>query len=72
MYRLSLTIVLILGVMFTMTLQAETMKAGAAVRVITPDPLLPVSGGVGIPKPSTIKKGELFARAMVLEKGDTR
>ena len=50
----------------------QALKAGAAVRVITPDPLLPVSGGVGTPKKSTEKKGDLFARAMVLEKGNTR
>ncbi len=52
--------------------QTQTFKAGAAVRVITPDPLLPVSGGIGTPKPATIKQGELYARALVLEKGETR
>lgn len=52
--------------------EAQTFRAGAAVRMITPDPLLPVSGGIGTPKPATIRQGNLFARAMVLEKGDTR
>ena len=28
------------------------LKVGAAVRVITPDPLLPISGGMGIPRPA--------------------
>jgi len=51
---------------------AQGLKAGAAVRIITPDPLLPVSGGIGTPKPTVEKKGELFARALVLEKGNTR
>ncbi len=51
---------------------AQDLKVGAAVRVITPNPLLPVSGGVGQPKKSTEKKGELFVRAMVLEHGKTR
>lgn len=51
---------------------AQEFKVGAAVRVITPDPLLPVSGGVGTPKNATVKKGELFVRAMVLERGTTR
>ena len=37
---------------------------------ITPDPLLPVSGGMGIPKPSREKRGELTARALVFRKGD--
>ena len=50
----------------------QTFKAGAAVRVITPDPLLPVSGGIGTPKPATLKQGDLYARALVLEKGATR
>lgn len=54
------------------TLYAQGLRAGAAVRIITPDPLLPVSGGIGTPKPATQKKGDLFARAMVLEKGNTR
>jgi len=53
-------------------LDAQTFRAGVAVRVITPDPLLPVSGGIGIPKPATQKEGDLFARALVLEKGNTR
>jgi hypothetical protein len=46
-------------------------EAGAAMRVITPDPLLPVSGGVGIPKPAEGKQGDLTARALVLRNGDT-
>jgi hypothetical protein len=50
----------------------QVLKAGAATRIITPDPLLPVSGGVGKPKQTTEKKGDLYARALVLEKGATR
>jgi hypothetical protein len=46
------------------------IEVGAAVRVITPSPLLPVSGGMGIPKPAREKRGELTARAVVLRKGD--
>jgi hypothetical protein len=53
-------------------LGAQVLKAGAATRMITPDPLLPVSGGVGTPKKTTQKKGELYVRALVLEKGPTR
>lgn len=52
--------------------QASDFKAGAALRNITPDPLLPVSGGVGTPEPATAQKGDLFVRALVLEKGDVR
>ncbi len=51
---------------------AQILRAGAAKRIITPDPLLPVSGGIGTPKKTVEKKGDLFVRAMVLEKGGTR
>ncbi len=51
---------------------AQTFRAGAAKRVLTPDPLLPVSGGIGTPKKTVEKNGDLFVRAMVLEKGETR
>jgi hypothetical protein len=44
-------------------------EAGAAMRNITPDPLLPVSGGMGIPSPAKSKQGELTARAMVFRAG---
>lgn len=56
----------------TGTLSAQHLKVGAATRVITPDPLLPISGGIGTPSPVTQKRGDLFARAMVLEKDGTR
>jgi hypothetical protein len=46
------------------------LRVGAAVRVITPDPLLPVSGGMGKPNPAREKRGDLTARALVLRKGD--
>jgi hypothetical protein len=47
-------------------------RAGIAIRQVTPDPLLPVSGGVGPSKPVREKQGELTVRAMVLEDGATR
>src|SRR5882757_7237993 len=47
------------------------VQVGAAVRSITPAKMLPVSGGMGTPKPTTSKKGELTARALVVRKGDT-
>ncbi|GGM97564.1 hypothetical protein GCM10010967_34240 [Dyadobacter beijingensis] len=50
----------------------QHFRAAAAVRVITPDPLLPVSGGIGTPKKATQKAGELYARAFVMEKGGVR
>ena len=50
---------------------AEEFRVGAATTVITPDPLLPVSGGVGVPNPVKEKRGELTARAVVFQRGDT-
>jgi hypothetical protein len=58
--------------LLTTLLNGQEFKAGAALRIITPNPLLPISGGVGIPKPSKEKQGDLFARAVVIEKGTTR
>lgn len=49
----------------------QDFKAGATVRIITPEPLLPVSGGIGTPSPVTQKLGDLFVRALVLESGST-
>lgn len=51
---------------------AQEFKAAAALRMITPSPLLPASGGIGVPKKTTEKKGDLFARVLVLEKGSVR
>jgi hypothetical protein len=48
----------------------DELKVGAAVRVITPNPLLPVSGGMGAPNPTREKKGDITARAVVFQNGD--
>lgn len=48
------------------------IRAGIAVRNVTPDPLLPMIGGVGPSHPTTRKEGELTVRALVLEDGTTR
>ncbi len=55
----------------TLTARAE-FRAAIAVRNVTPDPLLPVSGGVGPSHPTTRKAGELTVRALVLENDGTR
>ncbi|MBI4905668.1 MAG: hypothetical protein HY820_18695 [Acidobacteria bacterium] len=44
-------------------------EGGVAKRIITPDPLLPISGGMGPTAPPKGKQGELTARAMVLRSG---
>src|SRR6266568_595549 len=51
---------------------AAEFRAAIAVRVVTPDPLLPVIGGVGTGKPVTCKEGELTVRALVFEAGSNR
>ncbi|SDL30748.1 hypothetical protein [Kriegella aquimaris] len=51
---------------------AQQLMVGAAKRIITPEPLLAVSGGVGTPQPVQEKKGDLFVRAMVLVKGNEK
>lgn len=69
--KIALLFILLICLM-PMTVRAQELKVGAAMRIITPDPLLPVSGGIGTPNPTAVKQGELFARAMVLEKGNLR
>src|SRR5262245_21562335 len=51
---------------------AAEFSAAIAVRVVTPDPLLPVSGGVGPSHPVTRQEGDLTVRALVLQSGETR
>jgi hypothetical protein len=47
------------------------LRAGIAVRRVNPDPLLPVSGGVGPSHAVKERKGDLTVRALVLKEGDT-
>jgi len=47
-------------------------RAAIAVRNVTPDPLLPVSGGVGPSRAASKKLGELTVRALVVENDGTR
>lgn len=66
------SIVALLLAFFCFSVNAQTFKAGAALRIITPEKLIPISGGMGAPVIPTAKKGDLFVRALVLEKGTTR
>jgi hypothetical protein len=59
-----------LGALWSLPAARAEIQVGAAVRVITPDPLLPVSGGMGRPNPVREKRGEITARAIVFRKGD--
>jgi hypothetical protein len=56
--------------LFSLPAARAELQVGAAMRIITPDPLLPVSGGLGIPRPTKEKRGELTARAIVFRKGE--
>jgi hypothetical protein len=47
------------------------LRAGIAVRTVNPDPLLPVTGGVGPSQPVTRMEGDLTVRALVLEEEGT-
>lgn len=66
------SIVALLLAFFCFSVNAQTFKAGAALKIITPEKLIPISGGMGAPVIPTAKKGDLFVRALVLEKGTTR
>ena len=46
-------------------------QVGVAEATITPDPLLPISGGMGPSQPAREKRGELSARAVVMSNGET-
>src|SRR5437879_5389637 len=52
--------------LFSVSYCPAAFRAGIAFRNVTPDPLLPVSGGVGASHPVTRKEGELTVRALVL------
>jgi len=66
-----LVILLLSLTAFAFNSSAE-FRVGIAVRIVTPDPLLPVSGGVGPSHKVTRKEGELNVRALVLEQDKTR
>lgn len=66
--------ILIIACFISLTLAGipAEFRAGIAVGVVTPDPLLPVSGGVGPSRPVSRKEGDLTVRALVWEEGETR
>jgi len=48
------------------------LRAGVSVRKVTPDPLLPVTGGTGGSHPAARRIGDLTVRALALESAGTR
>ena len=69
---MKITVIAIAFFFSLVNLDAQTFKAGAAFRKITPENLIPISGGMGTPEIPIGKKGDLTVRAFVLEKGTTR
>ncbi len=70
--RVLLISVLVLFLTPFTRINAQTFKAGAALRIITPEKLLPISGGMGAPEIPLGKQGDLFVRALVLQKCETQ
>lgn len=69
------TLTILAGCLFLLAITPPGLagfQAGVAVRNVTPDPLLPVSGGVGPSHPVTNHLGDLTVRALVLENSGTR
>jgi hypothetical protein len=62
----------VLPALLSPALTRAEFLAGIAFRVVTPDPLLPVSGGIGPSKPTLKKEGDLTVRAMVVSDGVTK
>ncbi len=67
--KLALLLLLMAG---TLVPAPAAFRAGIAVRPVNPDPLLPVSGGVGPSHPVNRREGDLTVRALVLEQDSTR
>ena len=65
-------LVLLLGLAVSALNALAELSAGIAVRNVNPDPLLPVSGGVGPSHPVSRREGDLTVRALVLLEGRTK
>lgn len=65
-------LLILLFALYLFPVQGQNFKAGAAKRSISPDHLIPISGGIGKPVMPKGKVGELSVRALVLEKGQMR
>ncbi len=69
--KIAICLFVIVGCLFSDVASAE-FRAGAGQRIITPEPLLPVSGGMGPTSPAKEKRGELMVQALVIENDGTR
>ena len=69
---IALAVLLLVWTCLTRAVRSEdTWRVGAARRVITPSPLLPISGGLGPTHAAEEQRGELTVRAVVFERGET-
>lgn len=59
-----------LAACFCVSAAEADFKVGVGKAIITPDPLLPLSGGVGLGVASHSTQGDLTARAMVFQRDD--
>lgn len=66
------TFVSLLALLFATLNSFADFRAAIATRVVTPDPLLPIIGGVGPGNMPKAKAGELTVRALVLDDNGTR
>src|SRR5690242_3916972 len=71
MHTRALQVLLFIAFLSTGAVGWAEFKAGAARRIITPNPLLPISGGLGPTAEAREKQGELTARALVLQQDGT-
>ena len=62
---------LVLTLMAGMGHAPAQFRAAISVKIVTPDPLLPLVGGIGKAEPATQKKGDLTVRALVMAQGGT-
>ncbi|UCF14071.1 MAG: hypothetical protein JSW59_11720 [Phycisphaerales bacterium] len=73
LYRMHLLHVVAAALCFLQINETEAVfRAAIAVRDVTPDPLLPVSGGVGPSSPANHKFRKLTVRSLTLENNGTR
>jgi hypothetical protein len=70
--RITIPVLVTFCLTLTAAIVSAEMQAGVAVRIVTPDKMLPVSGGAGPSAPSKEKIGDLSVRALVLENNGVR
>jgi hypothetical protein len=70
-FRLLVPSLILLCPFLAVSAARAEIEVGTGVRIITPNPLLPVSGGIGPGVPVHDKRGDLSVRAIVFKNGST-